>query len=127
MNWGQDFSAWLFMGKLVVLGLGCFLGWYFIAKNRKILGIVSLAVTLIIFLSTFIFFGPGKQTEVLPAEEDGHRKLVESREIKTSTESLRKEAEAKKDSYLKQLDQSPEEVRKEANEYLKKVEERNRK
>jgi len=130
MNIGTDVQAWLWLIKAVVLLL--ILAWMVPDAMRLVQGKVGLqkhtrnlvlkGIGLIVaILALFVFFGPGKRIDNPDVHEDGHRKVVEARPAPPA-----ERPEAKKDSYLKAVDDGPEADREAANNYLKIAIERNK-
>jgi hypothetical protein len=130
MNIGQDAYAWLWVVKAAIL-LGL-IAWMIpdiiylvqrkVNREKKVRNLcIKIIATCIAALALFVFFGPGEKPPDVDVAEDGHRKSVEAR-----PEPPAEKPEAKKDPYLKAVDDGPEADRKAADEYLKKAIERNK-
>jgi hypothetical protein len=135
MNVGSDVQAWFTLLKVVVLL--ALAGWMvpdiiYLVKNKgpreKKVRNLSLKIVALCLaaLALFVFFGAGQVTPEVEAVEDGHRKILEARPEPTPESAIKEEAKAKKDPYLKAVDDGPEADRKAADEYIKKALERNK-
>ncbi len=134
-NIAQDTHAWMWLIKAAaVVGILGLIVWDLIdifkekkVTNRQLFKLALKFVILIILtLALFVFYGPGKATQITPAEDDGHRKMVMEQPDPPTKVEIREEAKAKKDSYLKKMDEGPEAAQKESEEYIKKALERNK-
>jgi len=137
-NLAQDWVAWVWVVKAAVIV--ALLIWIFYdameyartketmakQKHRIIWRIgVKFACVLLIVLALFVFFGPGTLDTTRAIEDDGHHQMVIAREVPSESE-IREEAKAKKDPYLKAVDEGPEKDRKAADDYIKKALERSK-
>ena len=130
MNVATDIYGWEWVAKVIpILAVLVWMVpdilWMSRAKTLKKsrLYFFGFKVCLLILsvLALFMFFGPGERIENPDAETDGHRTLVESRPAPPTESIIKEEAKAKKDPYLKAMDEGPEAARKEADEYLRKA------
>ena len=144
-NLAQDFPAWIVVAKSLVLLIA--LWWIFSdffrvvnklqkpnSKFEELINagfkrrmVIKSCVFVALFLALFMFFGPGRPTVVTPAEEDGHRKMVESRPEPPAESQIIEEAKGKVDPYLKAVEATPEAARKQSQDYVDEIIKRNEK
>ena len=86
---------------------------------------LKFGIFLALILTFFVFFGPGNHKEMHPAEENSHRKMLEKQPEPPALETVKAEAKEKVDPFLKQVDESPDKARKEANDYVQEIIKRN--
>ena len=119
-NYG-DAASWMTVAKILtvfaLVGGTTYLSWKSKSVTKVVIGAV---VCFLAILGLFTFFGAGKVVALPPASEDGHSKMLDKIEPEIES-SIEVRAEAKKDVYLKRVDESPKKAREESEEYLNKL------
>lgn len=94
-------------------------------KQDVIVICICLSLSALMILGAFVFYGKGNTVHAAPADTDGHSQKLMAQPDPPAESIIDLKAEAKKNAYLKRMDEGPAKDREESEAYLKKLINRN--